>query len=233
MSSHSPKSPLRISRSKLELFTECPRCFWLDVAKGIGRPPSYPYTLSSAVDYLLKEEFDVFRSKGDTHPLMAEHGIPAKLFPDQKQLAVWRNNFRGISHRHPQLGATLYGAVDDVFEFPGGELAVVDYKSTGSREITIYPSYQRQMDIYTWLLEQNGYRTLGKGYFVFYQVDKAKGFDGRLPFRGQIREVATDVSRVEDMLRGAVEVLQDAEAPPGSPDCAFCSWHRAVVSVTR
>lgn len=225
------EAPVRFSRSKLDLFTECPRCFWLDVKMGVKRPQPYPYTLSAAVDQLLKAEFDQFRRKGEAHPLMKEYGVNAKLFADQDQLSIWRNNFKGISYMHPGLGITLYGAVDDIFEFPEGKLAVVDYKSTGSREITIYPSYQLQMDIYTWLLEKNGYPTVRKAYFVFYQVDKTNGFEGRLPFRGVIKDIETNPDSVEKILSDAAGILESKGMPPANPGCQYCLWQRSVAGV--
>ena len=44
----------RLSRSKLEQYIECPKCFYLDRVKGVGRPPGFPFNLNSAVDALLK-----------------------------------------------------------------------------------------------------------------------------------------------------------------------------------
>jgi len=52
----------KISRSKIDLFIECPRCFYLDRRLGVGRPPGFPFSINSAVDALLKQEFDVYRS---------------------------------------------------------------------------------------------------------------------------------------------------------------------------
>ena len=52
------KEPFRLSRSRLELFVDCPRCFYLDRRLGTDRPPGFPFTLNSAVDTLLKKEFD-------------------------------------------------------------------------------------------------------------------------------------------------------------------------------
>ncbi|PJE69555.1 MAG: hypothetical protein COU98_01315, partial [Candidatus Staskawiczbacteria bacterium CG10_big_fil_rev_8_21_14_0_10_38_10] len=69
------------------------------------------------VDVLLKEEFDKYRKKGELHPLLAANNIPAKLFPNQKLLDEWRNNFKGIRYYDPTLDATLFGAVDDILEF--------------------------------------------------------------------------------------------------------------------
>ena len=50
-----------LSRSKVELFLQCPRCFWLDAVAGVRQPPGFPFNLNSAVDHLLKNEFDRYR----------------------------------------------------------------------------------------------------------------------------------------------------------------------------
>ena len=48
---------IKLSRSKIELLFDCPRCFWLYAGKGIARPFGAPYTINNAVDFLLKQEF--------------------------------------------------------------------------------------------------------------------------------------------------------------------------------
>ena len=73
----------------------------------------------------------------------------AKLFSDQAQLQKWRNNFEGLKYHDEGLDATLFGAIDDMLEFPDGSLAVIDYKSSGAKEITVYDDYKMQMDVYT------------------------------------------------------------------------------------
>src|SRR3989338_3335863 len=60
----------KLSRSKIDLFLECPRCFYLDNRLGVARPPGFPFTLNSAVDRLLKKEFDIHRAGRTAHPLM-------------------------------------------------------------------------------------------------------------------------------------------------------------------
>jgi hypothetical protein len=71
----------KISRSKIDLFIECPRCFYLDRRLGVGRPPGFPFSLNSAVDALLKQEFDAYRAKGEAHPLQKTYGIDAIPIP--------------------------------------------------------------------------------------------------------------------------------------------------------
>jgi hypothetical protein len=177
------KMQIQVSPNSLNLFLECPHCFWLEKRKGIKRPQPYPYALNAAVDFLLKEEFDNFRAKNQPHPLLVSHKIPAKLFSDQNLLNQWRNNFEGLRYYDPDLEATIFGAVDDILEFPDGKLAPLDYKSTGSAVPTVYDRFQLQMDVYTYLLEKNGFSTPRKGYLAFYVVDKQNGFNDRLPLK--------------------------------------------------
>ena len=216
--------PIKLSPSSLNLYLECPCCFWLDKRMGIRRPQPYPYALNAAVDLLLKEEFDSYRKKGEQHPLLLAHNIQAKLFSNQELLNQWRNNFSGIRYFDEELEATIFGAVDDVLEFPDGKLAALDYKSTGSTVATVYDRFQIQMDIYTYLLEKNGFPTVRKGYLAFYIVDKKNGFNDRLPFRKEIKEIDTDPSDIPQLFREAVSLLRRVAPPPHSQDCQHGQW---------
>ncbi|MCX7881103.1 MAG: PD-(D/E)XK nuclease family protein, partial [Patescibacteria group bacterium] len=93
------KEPFRISRSKMELFLECPRCFYLDRRLGLNRPESPAFTLNSAVDHLLKNEFDLLRKKGQRNLLMKEFDVNAIPF-NHPDFYKWRddeNHFIGAS----------------------------------------------------------------------------------------------------------------------------------------
>ena len=217
-------SSLKISRSGLKLFQECPRCFWLDVHHKIKRPPSLPYTLSSAVDFLVKQEFDKYRKAGTLPRVLARHITDAKLY-NGPELAVWRENFKGVQYFDENLNALLYGAVDDVLQLGDGSLAVIDYKSSGSREIKIYDDYQKQMDIYTYLLHQNGFKTHTEAYFVFYQVDKTGGgFQNALPFIESLKAVRADKSWVGDVFEQAVLTTRKASPPELVAPCQHCLY---------
>ncbi len=206
---------LKISRSGLKLFLDCPRCFWLDVHHKVKRPPGYPFTLSIAVDYLVKKEFDTYREKGTLPPVLKNYGIKdAKLF-NGAELAEWRNNFKGISFFDESLNAYLYGAVDDVLEFSDGSLGVIDYKSSGAKEITIYDDYQKQMDVYNYILKQKGYETYPEAFFVFYKVIKEgeTGFYNALKFTEEVRPVKVNMDWVGPAFEHAMETAR-SEIPP-------------------
>ena len=217
---------IQLSPNLLNLFLECSHCFWLDKNLGIKRPPPYPYALNSAVDTLLKEEFDTYRAKNLPHPLLAD--LKAKLFSNQNLLNQWRNNFAGIRYFDEALQATLFGAVDDILEFSDGKLAALDYKSTGSRVANVYDRFQLQLDAYTFLLEKNGYQTPRKGYLAFYIVDKSRGFIDRLPFRKEVLEIETNPSDIYEIFKDAVFALKQNNPPPHNQDCPFQKWFKGA-----
>ena len=227
---------IQLSPNSLNLYLECPHCFWLDKNLKIKRPPPYPYALNSAVDALLKEEFDTYREKNLPHPLLedlpaqAGNRIKAKLFPNQRLLNQWRDNFAGIRYFDKDLKATLFGAVDDVLDFGPStgsgqaKIAPLDYKSTGSTAAKIYDRFQLQLDTYAYLIEKNGFKTTGKGYLAFYIVDKSRGFIDRLPFRKEILEIETNPSDIYEIFKDAVGVLKQPSPPAHSSDCKFGQW---------
>lgn len=54
-------TPFRLSRTRIEMFLDCPRCFYLANRLGLGRPSMPGFSLNTAVDELLKKEFDLLR----------------------------------------------------------------------------------------------------------------------------------------------------------------------------
>jgi len=223
--------PINLSPNSINIYYECPLCFYLEKRIGVKRPQPYPYALNTAVDILLKEEFDKYRKKKELHPLLVAYNVPAKLFPNQKLLDEWRNNLKGIRYYDSKLDATLFGAPDDILEFSEGKLAPLDYKSTGSKVPTIYDRFQLQMDIYTFLLEKNGYQTIRKGCLAFYIVDKENGFDGKLPFRKEIHIIDTDPSYVPKIFEEAVNFLRGPMPKEHSPDCQYGKWLKEISEI--
>ena len=68
----------KLPRSKIDLFSSCPRCFYIDNKLGVKRVPGFPFSINSAVDYFLKQEFDSYRVKNEQHPLQKEYRIDAR-----------------------------------------------------------------------------------------------------------------------------------------------------------
>jgi hypothetical protein len=230
--------PFKISRSKLDLFLKCPRCFYLDRRLGVGQPPGFPFSLNSAVDALLKKEFDHFREIQKPHPLIAKNGIDAVPFKHEK-LDEWRDSLRrGIQHLHPGCNLVLTGGVDDVWVNSQGELIIVDYKATSKADAVSIDAdwqigYKRQMEVYQWLFRQNGFKVHEVGYFVYCngRADLDR-FDGRLEFDISVLPYKGDPSGVEQALLDAKKCLVRETPPERSADCDYCAYVTAIGSLT-
>ncbi len=222
--------PFRLSRSKIDLFLECPRCFYLDRRLGVGRPPGYPFSLNSAVDHLLKQEFDIHRHKGSNHPLIEKYGVDAKPVAHQ-DLDRWRDNFTGVEYLHRPTNLLIFGAIDDLWQNSKGEYIVVDYKSTSkSEKITKLDkdwqgSYKRQMEVYQWLLRRNNYKVSNTGYFVYCNGQKdRKAFDGKLEFEVTLIPYEGDDSWVEATINDIYKCLNLKSPPKPGQDCDYCAY---------
>ena len=232
------EKPFNLSRSKIDLFIECPRCFYIDRRLGTGRPPGFPFNLNSAVDRLLKAEFDIHRAANTRHPLLEHYGVEARPIAHE-QLDDWRENFKGVQFLHRETNFRVSGAIDDLWLDSRDRFVVVDYKATSKGEpITVldqdwHAGYKRQMEVYQWLLRRNDLPVSNTGYFVYCngRAD-APAFDGRLEFDITLIPYTGDDSWVEPTLHLIHECLQHEAIPAAAPECDYCSYIAAVGHVT-
>ncbi len=228
---YNPKSPepFGLSRTKIDFSLECPKCFYLDRRYGIGRPDMPAFTLNKAVDTLLKKEFDIYRAKGEAHPLMKRYGLDAIPFA-HADMDKWRENFVGVQYIHKPTNFLVFGAVDDVWINKKGELIVVDYKATSTtKEISLEDEYKqgykRQMEVYQWLLRRNGFGVSETGYFVYVNgKDDRAAFDGKLEFDVQLIAYTGNDAWVEDAVMGAYKILNSEKIPATGARCEYCPY---------
>lgn len=238
------KALFKLSRSKIELFMQCPRCFWLDVRLKIKRPSGPPFNINKAIDELFKKEFDIYRQKGEPHPLMAKAGIKAVPY-QHKDLDSWRHNFTGVTYYDEVNNLHLFGAVDDIWQDDNGKLIVVDYKATAKdKPVTeLGPiggwqdMYRRQMEIYQWLLKKNGFEVNDTGYFVYATGTWDKPtFDNRVEFETHVFPHHGNSDWVEDTIERMKQCM-DGEMPEvgiaamGGP-CEYCEYAKSRTSLT-
>lgn len=232
------KEPFKLSRSRIDLFLNCPRCFYIDRRLGVDRPPGFPFSLNSAVDALLKKEFDTHRVAGTPHPLIKHYGIDAVPLQDDR-MDEWRDSLRrGIQHLHEPTNLLITGGVDDVWVNSKGELIIVDYKATSKEEeVTLDADwqigYKRQMEMYQWLFRQNGFKVQKTGYFVYCngRTDR-EAFDGQLEFDVKIIPYEGDDSWVEKVVERVHKCLMSNELPKAAHDCDYCNYRDAAEEVT-
>jgi hypothetical protein len=203
---------------------------------GTDRPPGYPFSLNSAVDKLLKKEFDIHRAKGTAHPLMKQYGIDAVPLAHEK-IEEWRDALRrGITYLHKDTNFMITGGVDDVWVDKKGELMIVDYKATSKEEEVSIDAdwqiaYKRQMEIYQWLFRKNGFKVSKTGYFVYCNGDSDKeAFDGKLEFDIKIIPYEGDDSWIEKTIVDAHKCLNGNKIPDAGSDCDYCKYVKAINS---
>jgi CRISPR/Cas system-associated exonuclease Cas4 (RecB family) len=234
-------APFKVSRSKIELFMQCPRCFWLDVRLKLKRPEGPPFNINKAIDELFKKEFDTYRKKGEPHPLMIEYNVQAVPFTHEK-LDDWRETFVGVQTLHMPTNLQVFGAVDDIWVDDAGNLMVVDYKATAKdKEVSINSdwqiSYKRQLEVYQWLLRQNGFSVNPTGYFVYTngRMDLG-GFNNRVEFTTKVIPYLGDDSWIEPTLVKMKQCMESDMPPMGDSimggPCEFCTYARARTELT-
>lgn len=226
--------PFRISRSKIDLYHECPRCFYLDVRLGIARPSFPAFTLNNAVDELLKREFDAHRARGEAHPLMKAYKIDAVPLKDPR-IEEWRDALRrGIQYFHEPTGFVFRGGVDDIWKCGDGTLAVVDYKATSKKdEVTIegywQQGYKRQVEIYQWLLRGIGEKVCPTAYFVYVNGNSdAAAFDSRLEFNVTVIPHTGDGTWIEPLVLKLADCLRSDDVPAPSEQCEYCRYRETA-----
>ena len=229
------KEPFTVSRTKIDLFVECPRCAYLDLRLGVKRPSMPAFTLNNAVDELLKREFDIHRAKGSRHPLCEKYGVDAIPLAHER-MDEWRDSLRrGVSYLHEPTNLFMRGGVDDVWVTPLGEFIIVDYKATSKKigpgsEDDLYDSYKRQMEMYQWLFRRNGFAVNPTGYFVYVNGrSDAAAFDAKLEFDVVLISYTGSDAWVEGALFDLKQMLLDEKIPPigksfGGGPCEYCTY---------
>lgn len=221
----------KLSRSKLELFMRCRRCFYIDRRLGVSYPDGYPFSLNIAVDALLKKEFDIYRASQTPHPICIENNINAVPF-NHVALNEWRQALHaGVQYHVPETNLLIQGGLDDVWiNCDTQELLVVEYKSTSkSGEINLNADwqigYKRQAEIYQWLLRKNGFKVSNVAYFVYCNGKKdAERFNNQLTFCVSILEYIGDDSWVQSAINDVYTCLQSNSIPSAEESCGYCQY---------
>jgi len=201
----------KLSPSSLGVMKDCPRCFWLEQNEKWSRPEGIFPSLPSGMDRILKKHFDSFRDKGKLPPEIAEHpeckGM--KLFGDNSDerelLETWRNWRKGIQMKD-EAGNILKGAVDNILVL-GKKLIVLDYKTRGyALKEDTHHHYQDQLDIYNFLLRENGFETEDYGFLLFYMPSEVLE-TGEIIFNTDLIKMKTNPENGKKIFEEALKLL--------------------------
>ena len=219
---------IKLSRTQVSLFKECPRCFYMKHRYGIGTPGSPPFLLNSAVDGLLKTEFEIYRKNSEPHPLFIENKL--NFIPMNFDNEKWRN----IKFDYEKQNMILSGILDDLWiNQDTNEIVLADYKATSTqKDINIFITYKWQMDFYFWLLKKLNMKVSKNTYFVYANADRYKDrFDCKMQFKMSIKKYEADDSWIEKTLTDIRNTL-DFDKPPNSyQDCKNCNYIKNINNI--
>ena len=228
----------KISRSKFSNFLECKRCFYLDRVKGLKDPSMPGWSLNSAVDELLKKEFDEFRMKQQPHEFIKKSNLNLVPFNHEK-IDKWRNALSGgIAFLDTNTNIQIHGGVDDIWFDPDKkELVVVDYKAqSNSRPVEIksylsniyHQGYKIQMDIYVHILRKMNFKVSNTSYFYVCNADRNyKNFNGKLNFTVTLIPYQTNTSWIDKKIIEMKQTLDSETVPRINKSCEKCMFLNA------
>ena len=229
--------PYEVSRSQIQSFMNCPACFWMNRVKGIKFPGMPGFLLNTATDTLLKKDFDKYRELQLPHPFMERHGLGHLVPFKHDDFETWTKSLQlGLRTSHESADFIIGGGLDDVWhDLKTNEIFIVDYKSTAgkrNKELTALEpislfgaykeAYKRQMDMYQWIMRQNGFNVSNTGYFLYVNGDQHFE-DGMLEededkalmkFNVQLISYKADDSWVEGKIMEVKECLHEKSCPP-------------------
>ena len=209
---------LKLSRSKLDLFVNCPRCFWMEL-RGKSPPIDMPMGLYNVLDSVQKQYYDKHRKDG-LPPLLRKE-IPFKL----ADIGLVEKLRSGIHFKDDRLNATLWGKMDDCFVDDKGRLVVMDNKTSSSGRNEDYEEgYKLQLDTYAFLLIKNGFKVGPAGYLIYYIPKKDSDIGKGVMFDIEPSRIRLDPGRIEGVFEDAVKIARKEEPPEHHHECEMCTW---------
>lgn len=220
---------IKLSPSTLNVFLECPKCFWLEQVEGIHRPRGVFPSLPGGMDTLIKKYFDKYRAEGKLPPEI-DGKVDGALMDDIEQLNRWRSWRTGLVYKDPETGAILSGALDDLLvNQEKGVFMPFDYKTRGydlKDDSSSY--YQNQLNCYGLLLDANGLKSANFGYLCYY-IPKDVKEAGQVRFDVIVKKVDIDISEAKKVFERAVALI-NGPMPKSHSECIYCSWGNDFLS---
>lgn len=220
---------ISLSASKLNIFRECPRCFYdINVLK-IPRPDSIMASITGGIDRTVKAYFDQHRG---LIPKALAGQVPGFLYPDLdkiKKMRHWKSGLKAEVEVHG-IRVGIIGALDDLLmNCPG--YAPLDGKSKGDEpQDDGAKYYATQSHIYGLLLDRNGMPPSGLAYFAYFwpivlaEVGTATVWDSGC----KVYALECSPDKAVQTIGDAVLVLKGGQ-PEWSPACTYCKFAQVRV----
>ncbi|HRR95692.1 MAG TPA: PD-(D/E)XK nuclease family protein [Candidatus Ratteibacteria bacterium] len=201
-----------LSPSTLNIYRECPKCFYLHIHYGIQRPRGPMPSITIGLDSIIKKYFEFYRNIGQLPPFL-EDKIEGKLIT-----ILEKTYYYDINNKY-----CIFGKLDEAIALNDGTFVPLDHKTRASAPDKVHEAYQLQMSVYTLLLRQNNKKVSNFAYLVYYYPEESKIHNG-ISFGFKVEKVETDPDEVIKYINEAIECLESPKIPPGGKNCEYCKW---------
>ena len=167
-------------------------------------------------DSIIKHYFNKYRDIGQLPPIIDGKVIGWLAVGMPKTLKHELDN-----------GITLWGRPDEYLKLKDDNIVALDHKTKSKEPDNVHPSYQLQLDVYSFLIKAMGYDTTNKAYLAFYYPDECDLHNG-MPFFCKVIEVETNLSRAEKLVDKAFTIL-NGELPESNDNCEYCKWREIKI----
>ena len=223
-------TPFFVSRSKVDLFLKCPRCFYFVMKYGFREPGSFPLSLNNLVDACVKNDMDYCRSHDRIHPVFTHSNLDLKPYNPEDFSIVqrWRDDMKsyiGATYLYEKYNWLLCGIIDDVMINNDEELVIIDFKSTTKHqdlntfdEVPFSAGLKIQLEWYNWLFLQKGFSVDNTAYLVYYNAVQDKHLQHHedyslMRFRRSAIPVECELDWIEPTIDEMYECLKCPEPP--------------------
>ena len=230
--------PFKLSRTKIDLFFECRRCFFLDQKFGIKRPHGTPLVLSNRIVDDFKKELNICRVEKNIHSKVKD--LNKNLIPaSHNKLEEWKSSFKGISFLHDSTNLLIYGIIDDVWwdRTTNKNHSVVIKSNSKKNHMSyenIWPGYWRQLSLYSYLLSKNLLPMSSTGILVFINAPtNISQIEDKSYFGLNIFEKILDFDWIEPTIQLISKTLKNENPPENSKKCKYCNYYYNIKKITN
>lgn len=209
-----------LSHTSLEVLERCPRCFWLQVNKGIRQPEGIVSRLANRFDVVVKNYFDKYRKLGKFPPMV-----------DGKLDGTLQNPFVDKYFVRINEKYGFWGKLDECLVDKEGRLTPVDFKTSSSdpRDKETLSAYRTQIDDYVFLISENGKKVTGEGFLIYFFPDMSEELHDGFPMIVHLQKLEGNPQNTRNRIENAIKVLSDG-IPDSNPECVFCKYIDLVKS---
>ena len=228
--------PFKLSRTKIDLYFECKRCFFLDQKHGVRRPHGTPLVLNNKIVDDFKKELNDCRKQKTIHSKVRE--LNKNFIPtSHPKFEEWKSPFKGTNYLHKDTNFLICGIIDDIWWdriSNKNHSVIIKTTSKNLNYDSIWNGYWRQLSLYSYLLSKNSLSMAKTGIIIFINVITKMDEVKKNSFLNlNIFEKILDFDWIEPTIKDIYSILNNIKPPEGSKKCKYCNYYFNIRNLTN